>query len=507
MSLFRLFRRFPALLLGAVIAAAPGLAGCKARCRVGTMLHNGSCVASSTQGNTAPIDGGTVESDAAASKRDEPRQDSMESAGSAAAGLESSGTSGVAGASANAVAAPAAGSGGAVVHTTATAGGSGSVAPACGNGVLEAGELCEGAGCPVECGAQNSCLFNRLVGSASTCDAHCVADMIENCSHGDGCCAANCTYENDKDCSPSCGDGVVTTGERCERGSQDRPCPTTPAECDDNDACTADMLIGTAAQCSAECLNAPITAPKNGDRCCPSSANASNDNDCETRCGDGVATGDETCDGNCRTSCAPPRGCAQEVLTGSPSSCNVSCMAVVVNRAINNDGCCPPGGLRSDDNDCTDECNSAADCQGRPGECSRIACRSGSCETEPLSAGTACGGGGSCDGDGECVEPPKPTEDLARCQSASDCTGAGQQCSMGRCITSCNSNTSESCRLTGGVAGHCVSNICVPDCERNASTCSRYGLQCKAYDKCGCFMVCDVWGGLDDPMTCDSPCP
>lgn len=66
-----------------------------------------------------------------------------------------------------------------------------------------------------------------------------------------------CTNATDRDCSTSCGDGVVTGVETCEPKSSDKPCPT---QCDDGNVCTRDTLTGDPSQCSAACARVPIGA-------------------------------------------------------------------------------------------------------------------------------------------------------------------------------------------------------------------------------------------------------
>jgi hypothetical protein len=56
----------------------------------------------------------------------------------------------------------------------------------CGNGQVDAGETCDGAGCPISCAPSGDpCMDNVLVGSASTCDAACTLQSNGMCD-GDG---------------------------------------------------------------------------------------------------------------------------------------------------------------------------------------------------------------------------------------------------------------------------------------------------------------------------------
>ncbi|HKU37459.1 MAG TPA: hypothetical protein VJR89_04910 [Polyangiales bacterium] len=103
--------------------------------------------------------------------------------------------------------------------------------------------------------------------------------------------------------SPRCGDGIVQSNETCEANSA-KPCPSA-ADCDDHDACTRDLLSGSAASCTAACKHETVSEAKPGDGCCPAGANATTDSDCSAKCGNGVREGAEECDGStgCDASC------------------------------------------------------------------------------------------------------------------------------------------------------------------------------------------------------------
>ena len=154
-------------------------------------------------------------------------------------------------------------------------------APRCGNGVVDAGETCDGD-CPKSCPAANGCSTSKLTGSATTCDAECMMMEITATIAGDGCCPTGSNASADTDCPAKCGDKILDSNEKCEVGSAELPCPTS---CDDADPCTKDVLVGSAAQCTAVCTNTMIVRPMNGDMCCPAGANAETDSDCPTRCG------------------------------------------------------------------------------------------------------------------------------------------------------------------------------------------------------------------------------
>src|SRR6185295_4111743 len=87
----------------------------------------------------------------------------------------------------------------------------------------------------------------------------------------------------------------------------DGNCPTscTPS----GNACQPRVLTGSA--CTRECVTQNITTCTNGDNCCPTTCNTTNDNNCSPRCGNGVVETGEQCDhlpldtnicsANCRT--------------------------------------------------------------------------------------------------------------------------------------------------------------------------------------------------------------
>ena len=230
----------------------------------------------------------------------------------------------------------------------------------CGNGIQEAGEACDG-NCPTDtsaCPQSNGCQTPVIVGDAASCSAQCVMREVEVCMAGDGCCgAAGCTYANDTDCSPSCGNGMVedALGELCEPGSVDRPCPTT---CDDGDPCTDDITTGTAANCNVRCDHTPVTRTTNADGCCPPGrGNANNDSDCTAACGNRVIERGEFCDGNCPTQAAQCEDFIPCTTNGlAPSACGMRCNFTLILAAANGDMCCPLGANATNDNDCQPVC-------------------------------------------------------------------------------------------------------------------------------------------------------
>jgi hypothetical protein len=77
--------------------------------------------------------------------------------------------------------------------------------PACGNGVVDTGELCDTAieagdpgACPTACDDGLPCTRDELVGEG--CWASCATTPITTCLGGDGCCPSGCTFATDTDC-------------------------------------------------------------------------------------------------------------------------------------------------------------------------------------------------------------------------------------------------------------------------------------------------------------------
>src|SRR5437868_4469806 len=86
----------------------------------------------------------------------------------------------------------------------------------CGDGVVGAGEICDGASCPTSCDDSNACTIDTLSGSADTCNAVCSHVPISQCKDSDGCCPAGCNSATDNDCMTKCGNGVVDPQEKCD---------------------------------------------------------------------------------------------------------------------------------------------------------------------------------------------------------------------------------------------------------------------------------------------------
>jgi hypothetical protein len=233
----------------------------------------------------------------------------------------------------------------------------------CGNGIVEPpGETCDyrsgdGDVCPVGCTGGDTCSPVRLEGNKATCNARCVLEPLTACTAHDDCCPAGCTIATDSDCPVVCGDGVLSSGEACDRAITAGQPGACAATCDDGDACTSDWASGTVEGCSRACSHAPVTACRGGDGCCPPGCDAKSDADCGPTCGDGQVGAGETCDppSTCPSTC-PDDGdpCTREVLVGDGAHCTAACRhdPVTTCSGAAADFCCPTGCTPATDADC-----------------------------------------------------------------------------------------------------------------------------------------------------------
>ncbi|HXU01779.1 MAG TPA: hypothetical protein VN903_12350, partial [Polyangia bacterium] len=231
----------------------------------------------------------------------------------------------------------------------------------CGDGIVDRpAELCDfAAGCPRPdtCPSDDYCANYVLTGRADTCSAACVSMPITGCKDDDKCCPPGCNATNDNDCPTICGDGVVESGESCDRAITAGAPGACARTCDDGNACTFDQASGSIEGCSRSCSHTPLTACISDDGCCPAGCSAANDRDCDPHCDDRHVGAGETCDppSTCPTSC-PDDGdpCTVEQLTGSAATCDVACRHVPITTCsgTTGDACCPTGCTAATDTDC-----------------------------------------------------------------------------------------------------------------------------------------------------------
>lgn len=312
----------------------------------------------------------------------------------------------------------------------------------CGDGIIGPAESCdppETCATREQCTRNDQCLVSVFSGDPAECTARCELTVLHACADGDGCCPADCDAMTDNDCSLSCGDGVLQReiGETCER---DGTGPACLKSCNDAQACTEDLMVGTARNCNVACVNAAITQPVDEDGCCPPGAHALNDSDCAATCGNRVREADETCD-PCPAGCDDGDPCTVDAASGTAAACSLNCTHTPITAAAAGDACCPSGANASTDPDCKATCGNGV--------------------TE---SGEECDGGTLCDA--QCHRTQE-----ARCIAA-DTTSANDACRRCRCsqcgdlMLGCLSNPDESfashCRdvIECAHERHCTGSAC-----------------------------------------------
>jgi hypothetical protein len=286
--------------------------------------------------------------------------------------------------------------------------------PKCGNGVREGAELCDGPDCPTECKSadpSNPCVGAKVEGSAATCDVHCVPTLITACTAGDKCCPMGCNHGTDADCSPSCGDGVLTGSETCEPASKEHPCPAL-ADCDDGDVCTMDSVTGSAILCSAQCAHARMSRPF--------------------------------------LDCADTDPCTDDTIVESTTACAYQCPHTRSEPTAAPNNCV-------DDDPCTDDTPVL----------SKTSCAY-TCPHALVREGTDCGGGRMCKADGRCENPPARCGD-GRVSPPEECDPQVPGWA-GACGTDCRRTLYTECPCSGGA--ECISGMCTFSCH-SATDCSR----------------------------------
>jgi hypothetical protein len=315
----------------------------------------------------------------------------------------------------------------------------------CGNGVKEAGETCDPlSSCPSSCPAMGCQL--RELRNAGTCKAACENSRTQTaCASNDDCCPGACHNNNDSDCEPRCGNGVVERGETCEPAAE---CTRRQTACR-SDQNTIRQGQGNPATCTFECSeSARPCGPADGN--CP--AGCSNDPDCKR------ANGAEcTSPGQCLSNrCTDGRCCSQtcgtcERCTGSGGTCVLPANTKVCNGScIASSQCC--------DCDTTRRCSNGNMVQGR--------CSSGTCSQDTENCN---GNGCSASGCNECRpnvnECPSPLQ-ARRCSSNGRLTT--ENCSLCR---PCSNGTCQPKSCPSGSTCNPSNGQCVPDCGGEDERC------------------------------------
>jgi hypothetical protein len=365
----------------------------------------------------------------------------------------------------------------------------------CGNGAIDENELCDtgipagrwGA-CPHPlCNDGQACTTDR--GTLGACQPTCQYTVVTTVAVGDACCPAGATAAQDPDCSTTCGNGMVESGETCDLAIADGQAGACPvqATCNDGDPCTQDTLLSAGTR-DAVCVSHPILAPAPGDLCCPPGGTAASDPDCPAVCGNRRKDPGETCDraalagspDACPTVCQDTDPCTTDVLVGS--GCQVQCQHLPITRRAAGDLCCPAGATRDVDSDCPARCNNgivepgetcdSAIAAGQPGACPAA------CPSQPDSCIVRRLEGRAEDCSARCLD-----EVSTLCQAMADgCCPAG--CNAANdpdCSATCNNGLvepGETCdtAIAAGNPGTCPTrctdgNACTADLLLSQGTC------------------------------------
>lgn len=296
----------------------------------------------------------------------------------------------------------------------------------CGNHRIDPGETCDPpSSCPISCDDGTACTVDIKVGTAANCTADCIYQPITKCLAWDGCCPRGCSKRSDKDCSSSCGNGILDPGETCD------PPSTCPYSCNDGNSCTDDFITGSAANCTATCSYQAITRCIDGDGCCPAGCSEHYDNDCSPTCGNGIVEAGETCDppSACPFTCIDGNPCTRDIRIGSAANCTAACLYHPITQCRDNDMCCPAGCTENEDDDCSSTCGNGIVETGEtcdpPSSCPST-CDDGDECTDDTSIGSAA----NCTAD--CLH-----ENISGCIDGDGCCPAG-----------CDANTDNDCSST-----------------------------------------------------------
>lgn len=269
--------------------------------------------------------------------------------------------------------------------------------PVCGDGICNGdGEDC--FSCPDDCRCKGPECNSACCGNG-ICEGD---ELADNCTIDCGVCTANADCDNQNLCSSGlCSEGV---------------CFSTPVDCDDGDACTADSCVPSSG-CVHDSIDCDDQNACTTDSCDSATGCANDPVDCDD--------GDEcTLD-----SCDPASGCVSE-----PIDCDDA-------NPCTTDGCNPANGLCVNEpiSSCCgnafceqgeDSCTCPIDCgeppvietncaDGIDEDCDELTdCDDVDCELDPICI---------CVVDGECVEG----EDCVNCPE--DCFAGGGTCGDGIC--------------------------------------------------------------------------
>jgi cysteine-rich repeat protein len=303
------------------------------------------------------------------------------------------------------------------------------------------------------------------------------------------CCPPGVTLEQ---CLTVCGDGEVTGDEHCDTAI-DEGAGACPTACAPLDACTPQVRVGEG--CATRCDPREITDRVTGDGCCPYGANATEDGDCPSICGNGVVEPGETCDpsSSCPETCTTTNACLMAVAAGSAGECTATCTLVPVTTCTGGDGCCPDGCSQANDSDCSAACGDRI-VDPSAGE---------TCEPNPLSGrGPRCPS--SCD-DGNACTTDVRTGSSANCNVVCTHTAITQpQNGDGCCPPGANANNDSDCSPVCGNGVREGTELCDGNCPTSCND----GIACTADTVTGtaCNRRC-TFTDITTPQNGDGCCP
>lgn len=320
---------------------------------------------------------------------------------------------------------------------------------ACGNGVVEPGEICDPPG-QNGCGA-NCTSFNPDTSDPAVCNNGVIEDgeTCEPIAVGSGC-SATCQVENGWTCpqagvcfrNPFCGDNIVqaTRGEECDPPSPGNGCSAT---CQEESGwicvglgpstCVQPVCGNGVVDPGEQCDDGNNTNPADGCHNCAIAtgwACPTQGAPCIPRCGDGLVRGVEECDdGNPTSGDGCNAGCKIEPGFSCPTP-NAACVAAVCGDGVVDKGeGCDDGGICVGGSNAGNVCTQPSDCPGGGAVCRTVAgdgCGA-TCQPEPtvtlgadpvvnvfcgdglVTGDEECDDGNNEDGDGcdqDCFEEP-----------------------------------------------------------------------------------------------------
>lgn len=315
------------------------------------------------------------------------------------------------------------------------------------------GMYCETTGSdPANCG---SCGIACAAGSACT-NGVCV---LAGCPVGQTLCGSACVNTNGND-STNCGAcGLVCPGGQTCNGGK---CLAT--------ACAPNCGIGAKCAINSDCSSLEC----NGGVCAAAT------------CSDMIKDGSETdvdCGGGACPSCALGKACSQGTDCQSGNCTNGVCASAALSPL----GATCSSNLTCGSGHCTSGvcCNTACIASGNP--CQAASCNSqgaaGTCTTSNLPAGTACGSGQTCDGNGVCQTT----------------CAAGTTLCGGKCVNEQTDTTNcGACGIACPAGNACINSVCTLSCPAGTTNCAGVCVNTStSTSNCGvCGTVCATFNDV-----------